>query len=184
MYSKRKICAALIAIVGLVFAGPALAKVLKTFEDALGQLMPGASFVRQTIYLDKELAAQASNLAGVKIEPGVVHAYALTRDGQPAGMAYIDIHRVRTLPEKLLTIVNPEGQVVGVQVLAFQEPLDYLPPQRWYDRINGKTLTPDLQIGRDIDGITGATLTTRAAVESVRRSLALHQIQQAQQQSK
>jgi Na+-translocating ferredoxin:NAD+ oxidoreductase RnfG subunit len=42
--------------------------------------------------------------------------------------------------------------------------------------LKGFALGPDLQIGRGgVDGITGATLTTRAAVDAARRALALHQ---------
>lgn len=160
---------------GLAFARPALARVLKSFEDALAGIAPGASFERRTLFLDEAASAKAAELAGVKVKPGVVHAYRLLRDGQPAGIAYLDVHRVRTLPEKVLVVVGTDGKIAGIEVLAFQEPPDYLPPQRWYDKLKGRALDPDLQIGRGVDGITGATLTTRAAVESARRALALHQ---------
>ncbi len=161
---------------GLALAHPALARVLKSFEDALAGIAPGASFERRTLFLDEAASARAAELSGVKVKPGVVHAYRLHRDGQPAGMAYLDIHRVRTLPEKVLVVVGNDGKIAGIEVLAFQEPPDYLPPQRWYDKLKGRALGPDLQIGRGgVDGITGATLTTRAAVDSARRALALHQ---------
>lgn len=159
---------------GLVAARPALARVLKSFEDALAGIVPGAAFERRTLFLDEAASARAAELAGVKVKPGVIHAYRLVRDGNPAGMAYLDVHRVRTLPEKVLVVVDPGGRIAGIEVLAFQEPPDYLPPQRWYDKLKGRALDADLQTGRGVDGITGATLTTRAAMESARRALALH----------
>ena len=75
-----------------------------------------------------------------------------------------------------LVVLDGEGHVEQVVVLAFYEPLDYLPPQRWYDLFMGRSLEDKLRLGRDVDAITGATLSARAATEGVRRMLAYHRV--------
>ena len=90
------------------------------------------------------------------------------------GFAYIDTHRVRTLPETLLVILEVDGSVRRVEVAAFREPLDYKPGDSWYRQFDDEELDRDLSLDRDIRPITGATLTARATTDAVRRVLAIH----------
>ena len=105
--------------------------------------------------------------------------YHATRNGKDAGTAYFDSHVVRTLPETLMVVVDPQGKVTRVEVLAFAEPEDYLPPGAWYGQFLGQGLSDDLALGHRIRSVTGASLTARATTEAVRRVLAIHQVLQA-----
>jgi Na+-translocating ferredoxin:NAD+ oxidoreductase RnfG subunit len=58
-------------------------------------------------------------------------------------------------------------------VLAFHEPPEYLPTDRWIGQFPGRKLDDDLKLGAGIQGITGATLSTQAMTSGVRRALAL-----------
>ena len=82
---------------------------------------------------------------------------------------------MRTLPETLMVVVDPQGKVARVEVLAFAEPEDYLPPGRWYGQFLGQGLSDELALGHHIRGVTGASLTARATTDAVRRVLAIHQ---------
>ena len=90
------------------------------------------------------------------------------------GTAYLDTHPVRSQMETILIVINREGRVGAVEVLAFNEPDDYLPPPRWLDRFDGKVLSRDLKPGLAVPSLSGATLTARAVSAAVRRTLALH----------
>ena len=63
-----------------------------------------------------------------------------------------------------------------MRVLAFHEPLEYMPSARWYRQFEQKTLAAPLRLGGDVHAIVGATLSARAATEGVRRALALYQV--------
>src|SRR5204863_610379 len=90
------------------------------------------------------------------------------------GTAYLDTHLVRSQMETILIVITPEGKVGAVEVLAFNEPEDYLPPPRWLERLGGKALSKDLKPGLAVPNLSGATLTARAVTAAVRRTLALH----------
>ena len=127
----------------------------------------------------RELGKERSDieeLARAPLESRLVALHTAKRDGQTLGYALIDVHTVRTLPEALMVVLSPEGKVQSVRVLAFHEPTDYQPPDRWYAQFAGRTLSPDLQLKRGIDGISGATLSARAATRTVRRALAYHRV--------
>jgi hypothetical protein len=61
-----------------------------------------------------------------------------------------------------------------VEVLAFDEPPDYLPRAEWYRQFDGRPLDAELDLRRAIRPVTGATLTARSTTDAVRRVLALH----------
>ena len=92
------------------------------------------------------------------------------------GYAFLDTRMVRTLPATFLIVLSPAGIVQRVQVLAFHEPEDYLPPERWLRQFEQQPLGPDLQLHRNIHGIAGATLSSQSVTNAVRQALALFQV--------
>ena len=75
-----------------------------------------------------------------------------------------------------MIVLSPTGEVTQVRVLAFYEPLDYLPRERWFEQFLGVSRKNDLRLGWDIHGVSGATLSARAATASVRRFLAAYDV--------
>lgn len=159
-------------------AGAAASKVFLTVEEALRLAFPECEIQRRTHYLSDAELKRARELASADVASAIVYAYAATREGRVAGTAYFDTHRVRTLPETLMVAVDPAGRVARVEVLSFDEPLEYLPRGNWYGQFRGRALDEELRPRRGIQGVTGATLTARSTTEAVRRVLALHQVLQ------
>ena len=151
---------------------------LLTQDEALALAFPGAVTERHTAYLGEADLARARDLAGedVEIEQSVV-TYYVARDGRaPVGVAYFDAHRVRTEQEVLMVVVGLDGRVRRVETVSFREPPEYMAPERWMRLFDGRELSPELSVRRDIPNITGATLTSGAVTGAVRRMLALHRV--------
>lgn len=155
---------------------PAAARVFLSVDEALELAFPGCQVERQTVFLTDEQQARARELAGVEVPGALVHPYVARRGGERVGTAYFDAHRVRTLPETLMVVVDPEDRVERIEILSFSEPQDYLPREVWYRQFLGRPLGEALEVGREIRGVTGATLTARATTDAVRRVLALHRV--------
>jgi len=161
----------------LLAAAPAAAKVFDNREHALEAAFPDADRIGdETFVLTDEQAARISQLAQSPLESKLVKIYTGYRGEQPLGYAVIDVHKVRTLPEAFLVVLTPEGEVRSVRVLAFYEPLDYLPKERWYAQFAGKSSESPLRLGGDIHGVVGATLSARATTLGVRRALAYYRV--------
>ncbi len=155
---------------------PAAAKVFLTVDEALKLAFPGAQVERRTAYLKDAEVKRARELAGVEVESALLTYYAAAKDDKPAGTAYFDRHRVRTLPETVMVVVDPRGKVARVEVLEFNEPEQYMPRGAWYGQLAGKGLDAELALARGVRPVAGATLTARATTAAVRRVLALHQV--------
>lgn len=157
-------------------AASAPAKVLLSLEEALSLAFPGASIERATTYLTGAQVAEAEAASGQTPGSALVVRYLATRDGRRLGTAYLDTHRVRTLPETVLVVVTPAGAVARVEVLSFAEPEEYMPREGWYRLFDGRALDEELAVKRGIRPVTGATLTVAATTAAVRRVLALHRV--------
>lgn len=158
-------------------ATPAAGNTLVSHDEALASAFPrGTTLERQTIFLEPEQIERATELSEKSISQELVIRYVGLRDGKVEGYAYFDAHRVRTLPETVMIIVDPEGVIEQIQVVAFSEPKEYFPSERWLAQFENAELDDDLSLKRSIRPITGATLTGRAITDASRRILAIHSV--------
>ena len=164
-----------LSLVGVV--GVAQAKVFAGRKDALAEAFPNAMRIdQQTHILDDELTASLEQRARAQLESRLVTLYTAWGEQGVLGYAHISVHNVRTKPEALLIVLSPGGEVRSVRILAFHEPLDYLPAGDWYDQFTGTTPETPLRVGRDIHGVVGSTLSARAASDAVRHALAFYEL--------
>ena len=170
----------LLALGALLAPERASAAVFHSKESALRLAFPDADSVTvRDLFLSDEEAGQVERAARSPVESRLVSVYVGHRDSRVTGYAFFDTHRVRTLPETFLLVLGPAGRVRGTHLLAFHEPPEYQPPARWLERFAGRVLDDDLALGRDVDGITGSTLTAHALTAAVRRLLAVHRVKLA-----
>jgi len=147
-----------------------------TLVEALELVFGEVEIERGTIYLTREQRKAAEELAGEELSSAIVHPYTASKDGEILGTAWVDTHRVRTLRQTVLIVVDPDQRVRRVELLAFGEPEEYVPRGSWYGQFKGRRLDDELDLKRGIRGITGATLTARATTSAVRRVLAVHRV--------
>ena len=161
----------------LVVQAPAYSGVLMNQEEALTLVFPeGAAVDRRSLFIRDESVKEIEERAKSKLDSQLVNYYVGRTTAGVAGYAFFHTHQVRTMPETLMVAVNPDGSLRLVEILAFYEPDDYRPPRRWLDLYSGKKLDDDLWVKRGIRNIAGATLSTRAITDAVRRTLAIFEI--------
>ena len=166
-----------VALALLVAVVPAArARVLVTPEEAVREAFAGAPAEKRTDYLDDAQSAAIAKLAGSPPSSRIVISYRASKEGRSLGTAYFETHLIRTLPESILVVLDPEGRVGKVEILSFDEPDQYLPKKRWMDQFVGRKLDSELSLAKGIRGVTGATLSSRAITQGVRRILATHQV--------
>ena len=147
---------------------------LASVEQALRSTFPGAQVSRESLFLTPAQLEMVAQESGVDGQRALTTRFTLRIEARVVGWGYLDTHRVRTLPETLLVMIDEKGRIRRVEVVAFREPPDYLPPRRWYEQFNGRPLDDDMELKAGIRPMTGATLSVRAATDAVRRILAVH----------
>jgi Na+-translocating ferredoxin:NAD+ oxidoreductase RnfG subunit len=147
-----------------------------TQQEALATAFPGATIDRRTAFLSEADLVAVRKAAGPEVPVGqaVVTYYVARRDGNPVGVAYFDRHRVRTLNEVLMIVVEPDDRIRSIELLRFAEPPEYQPRAPWLEQFEGRGLDAELSLQSGIATMTGATLTSHAVTRAARRVLALH----------
>ncbi len=144
----------------------------EAFELAFGT---GAEIESLPVFITDEQAAQIEKTAQTKLDSKLYTFHVGKRGGQLLGYAAIESHTVRTQPETVMILLSPTGELKRVEMLAFHEPPEYQPPARWFERLYGKPVG-DLRLNQGVDGIAGATLSSRASLDGIRKVMAIYQI--------
>jgi Na+-translocating ferredoxin:NAD+ oxidoreductase RnfG subunit len=162
----------------LAFAATAAhGAVYRTQDEALHDAFPDADRIDAKVFvLDDAQASHVRELSETDLDRRIWTVHTAHRAEELQGYALLDVRTVRTFPEALLIVLTPDGALRSVRVLAFHEPTEYQPSERWLAQLGGKRLGPDLRLKRDIQGIAGATLSSQSVVRAVRTALALYQV--------
>lgn len=157
-------------------APAARATVYTTRPQALAEAFPGARIETRSFVLDATQAKAVQDRARVRLESMLASAHLAWRGDTLLGTAFFDARTVRTMPGVFMVVVAPDATIERIEVIAFHEPPDYRPPERWLGQYQHRRLNDRLWPRRDIRNLSGATLSTRAVTESARLALALYQI--------
>lgn len=156
---------------------PASGVVFHARDEALNLAFPGADRVEgRDFFLGPEQRSAIEERAKAALDSNLLTVYEGWANGDLVGYAIFDSHLVRTLPETFLVVLSPSGAVKATHVLAFYEPLEYLPSDRWLRLFDDRRVDDDLHVGRGIAAITGSTLSSRAVAGGIRRALAIHAV--------
>ncbi len=149
-----------------------------TQDEALALAFPGAEVERRTAFLDEAQLARASALAGpdVDVESTVVTYYVAIRRGEPAGVAYFDADRVRTLPQVLMIVVGTDGRLVRVETVSFRDPPESPAPGGCRPQCTAPAPAPPPPPTGAARTPPRRTLTSGAVTRATRRVMALHAI--------
>ncbi|WP_242346188.1 FMN-binding protein [Anaeromyxobacter terrae] len=138
-------------------------------EAAIRAVFPAADAVEaKDVILTDEMAARIERLARARVRERLVTFYTARHGADVLGYAVIHSHVVRTKRETLSIAFEPDGRLRKITVLAFLEPPEYRPSERWLAQLTGKGPGDRLAVGQDLAPISGATLTARGVAEESR----------------
>lgn len=167
----------LVSILGTGSGTVAHAGVFHSKESALRLAFGEVDSIQtRQIVLDDEVAARIQTLARAELPSRLVSVHVGYREGAVVGTAFIETHRIRSLPETLLVVVGPDGRNRGVHLLAFHEPPEYQPTPAWLGQFEARPLDDELALRHGIAGMAGSTLTATAVTACVRRVMAIHEV--------
>ena len=157
------------------FTSICFAQIFYSKTEALELAFGKAAVENLSLFPDETQTAKIQQLAKTKLESGLFTFYVGKENGKVLGYAAIESETVRTKPETIMILLSPEGELKSVTILAFHEPPEYMPPERWFESLAKRPLE-DMDFSKGVDGISGATLSTRSALSSVRKVMAIYQV--------
>jgi Na+-translocating ferredoxin:NAD+ oxidoreductase RnfG subunit len=144
----------------------------EAMELAFGK---GTEIESLSLFPDEEQITKIEQVAKIKLDSGLFTFYVGRSQNKILAYAAIETTNVRTKPETLMIVLTPDGALRDVHVLAFHEPAEYEPPNGWFKKLYNRPLA-ELEINKGVDGISGATLSTRSAINCIRKVMAIYQV--------
>ena len=144
----------------------------EAMELAFGK---GTQVEQLSLFPDENQVAKIEQDAKVKLDSGMFTFYVGKDQGKILGYAAIESTTVRTKPETLMIVLTPTGELSKVVTLAFHEPPEYQPPDKWFEQLYNRPLA-EMDFNKGVDGISGATLSTRSGLASIRKVMAIYQV--------
>ena len=153
----------------------ASAQVFLTPEQALSKLMPEAeTVITEQKTLTPESAKQLEETLGKRVKDREYTFLIGMNHEKPAGYATILDMVGKERPITFMVVINPDGTVRAAEVLVYRESQgSEIRSTRFMRQFERKTIRSLLRPGRDIDVITGATLSSRSTTYVVKKALAL-----------
>ncbi len=153
--------------------GPAFAKVFLTVEQAQASLFPGATFKPEFRQLTDEQVKAIEKASGTNVHNRQLKAWSASTGGWFIADEVIGKHDF--IP--LAVALDAKGGVKGVEILEYREAYgDAIRNAAWRAQFSGKQPGPKLRLDKDIQNISGATLSCRHITDGVNRLLATYAV--------
>ena len=146
-----------------------------TKKQALKIAFPGADSVdREKIWLTDDQRVAIGQITLEKIEDQRITYYAGKKAGKPMGYMVIDHVIGKSFPMTFMVVLNLDGTVRNVEIMVYREPRGWeVKYKSFLSQFFGRNADSDF---RDINSITGATLSVRAMTKGVRKAVAAFKV--------
>lgn len=164
----------------LVFSSNAFAEELKKVDGALREMFPKAvDFSRQTIRLSEDQIRGIEQAAHMTFEgkhADEVTVHVVLEQNHAVGYAFEDTVMGKWGLIHYLVGLDTGGMIFQIIILDYQEIRGRpIARRRFLRQYQGKTVNDPLQLYKDIDGITGATISSNSLTEGVRKILYIYE---------
>ena len=161
----------------LCFGSLSQAEIVISKDEALKLAFPDADQIeKKQVFLSIDQKSEIEQIAKEKIKSRFYVFYVAKKGDNYLGSALIETHILRTKTETVLYVIDTNGCLKQAEILAFYEPSEYKPGNKWMKLFNHKDINDSLRVGKDIPNITGATITSYSFTQSVKRVLAIYEV--------
>ena len=130
--------------------------------------------VKKNILLKSSQAKVIQSNAKVKITSKIFRIFTATKEGELLGYGILVNRKVRSKNAVVLYMISKDSILKSIEVIAFNEPMEYIPSDKWSSQFENKQTSKNLKLGSDIATITGATLSARSITDGSRLAFAFY----------
>jgi Na+-translocating ferredoxin:NAD+ oxidoreductase RnfG subunit len=177
-------------LLALVLVRPAAGVVLLTQDQAIKQMFPDAAKITPEVHVLTPAQADSAKArlggkwtlyqsgakdADIKEVDSLTFYFAL-KDGKKTGVALIEVQPGKWGPVKYIIALDLTGKVTNLAVMSYVEQRGRpIATRRFLDQFVGKTAKSPITVGKDIDAVSGATISSRASAFEVKKVVVLYE---------
>jgi electron transport complex protein RnfG len=144
-------------------------------RTVLAEFFPNSEHVGyRTFAVDRSIRARLAQRLGYAPARDKYTIFVATTHGKVDGFAVVDDEQGLHQPITFATRLSPRGIVERVEIMVYREPRgDEVRDVRFRKQFQGKTSQDPLRLNRDIDAVSGATVSSASLAVGVRRATIL-----------
>ena len=145
-------------------------------EEAMQNNFKGAVISKENLLLSQQEAQEVEKYAKKRLPSKIVRLFYAKTEDQLVGIGILLSQKVRSQNGVTLYMFDTSHKLQSIEIVAFHEPLEYLPNQAWKEQFKGKSTQDSFMVGEDIAFITGATLSARSITDAARLAFGVYTI--------
>lgn len=142
-----------------------LADPIKTMKYTFGA---NTEVTKKNVLLNKSQLISIEKSAKVKLRSKIFRVFTATLNKKKIAYGILLSRQVRSKNVVVLYMLNMDTTLNSIEIIAFNEPLEYITPPKWNSLFKGVSSQRDTHVLKGIPNITGATLSARAIKDGTR----------------
>jgi len=165
------------SLVLMLTQASAFGQLLLKPADAIKAAYPTAtSSKKQAILLTNAQASKVQKLTKKKLKSKIFTFYLIKKDKKVVSYAGLYTNKVRSKTGTYIVFINPNGKIDSIEIVAFNEPPEYIPKKRWLKLFNEKTINDNIKVKESIPNLSGATMSANSTSDTAKLMLAVWKV--------
>lgn len=164
-----------VGFLAITFAFTLNAEVLISPINAMKSVYGEKSEIsKKNILLSSKQAAAITKEAKVALDTKIFRVFKAVEGSNILGYGVLVSKKVRSKNAVILYMISHNSTLKSIEIIAFNEPLEYLPSTTWNSQFENVETSKMLRLSKDIPTITGATLSARSVTDGSRVAFAFY----------
>ncbi len=140
-------------------------------EEHLFNLYPENTDIRMHILkLDKHMIKEVENQVKQKFYRDKLYYWTISQDDTTIAYAFLDNVIGKSMPITFLVILNVNGNIINTNVIKYREAYGgEVGNKGWLQQFLYRNNNSSYNIGKDINGISGATISVKSMSKGIRK---------------
>lgn len=120
--------------------------------------------------IESKLKKSIEKEVGQKFFSDEVYFYKIYSETNLAGYGLLDNVYGKSLPITILVLYDVNGNILCSDIIKYREPYGgAVQSKEWNEQFKGKNIQSDLIVGKDISGISGATISVHSVTKGIKK---------------
>ena len=128
-----------------------------------------------TLKLNKKNNQSIQNQAQQIFYKDELYYWKISQNDTTIAYAFLDNVKGKSMPITFMVILSEDGTIINANVIKYREPYGgEVGNNRWLEQFNEKNEKSNYDVGKTIDGITGATISVNSLSKGIKKIVLLY----------
>lgn len=127
-------------------------------------------FEYQKLRLEQKIKNEIEKKVGQKFFSEEIYFYKIFDNKSPIGFTLLDNVYGKSLPITFIVMFDLNGKILCSDIIKYREPYGgAVQSKEWNSQFKGKDAQSELIVGKDINGISGATISVNSVTKGIKK---------------